>query len=163
MKNLPILFLAVLLISCGKDEKEDVTINYYLTTTSDTTYKRIFFQFDYTRAHRQENSVIRTVYLDPMQVDFDLSNPEEVFLGSSAIEQEKINGYDFGLGQFRVVNGNDTLELVQPFGFDDYTTFPLEPSEGEELNVTFILDVEASIVLDSAGQNWIKPQVKIGH
>jgi len=161
MKNLPIILLAILLISCNKDEKEDATINYYLTTTSDTTYQRIFFQFDYTRAHRQQNNGIRTVYLDPTQVDFDLSGPEEVFLGSLTIEPEKINGYDFGLGQFRVVKGNDTLQLVQPFRFDDYTAFPLEPSEGEELNVNFILDVEASIVLDSAGQNWIKPQVKI--
>lgn len=161
MKNLSIIFLAILLISCNKYEKEEATINYYLTATSDTTYSRIFFQFDATRAHRKQNSEVRSVYLDYRPVGFNLGNPEELFMGSSTVEAENIDGYSFLLEEFSVVRGNDTLELVRPYGYRGYTAFPISLSDGEELNVTFTLDVEASVVLDSAGQNWIKPQMRI--
>ena len=161
IKTLLLIFMATLLINCGKDERTDATINYHLTTKSDTTYRRISFEFDYTRAHRQQNREIRTVYLDPKRVSFDLSNPDIIFLGSSTIEPENINGFDFGFGEFSVVKGEDTLELVQPVGYDDFAAFQLEPLERAVINVTFILDVDASLVLDSAGQNWIKPQVII--
>lgn len=161
MKNLSILLLAIIFISCDKNEKEDATINYYLTTTSETAFDEISFQFEYTRAYRQQKNEIRTIYLDPIQVEFDLNSPTEVFLGSSKIEPVSIDGYDFGFSQFDVVIGADTLALNPLSGFDNYADFPSTPSEGGEIDITFTLDVDASIVLDSAGQNWIRPLITI--
>lgn len=157
-----ILFLS--LFSCMEEENEDATINYFLTTTGTTEFKQVLLQFGHTRAHQQQpnqNRTIVTVYLDPKQVEFDLSKPEPVFLGASEIGPKEIIGYDFGLWNFKLIGEKDTLDLAQSFYHDDYSSFPFEPTMGEELNVTFVLDLDASLVLDSAGQNWIKPRILI--
>lgn len=164
-KILSIFLLGISLSGCedgaflGKDKgrKQDATINYFITTTSESPFREISFQFDYARAHKSQLNQIRTVYLNPTVVNIDLMNPEKVYLGSSTIEPELITGYDFGLGNFSVETGSEILEL-NLLGFNVYTDFQLEPMEGDEMEVTFVLDVDESITLDSAGQNWIRPQ-----
>lgn len=161
MKNLLIFCILFILFACEVNEKQEATINYYLTSTSHKTYEYISFQFDHTRAHRNQMNEIRTVYLDPKKVNFDLSDPDKISLGSSTIEPEVINGYNFGFSSFNIIKQNDTIELAQPFGYNNYTEFSLEPSEAANIDVTFILDINTSIVLDSAGKDWIKPRIII--
>jgi len=168
LKILSIFLLGILLAACedgrflanDRGRKQDATIHYFITTSSESPFTEISFQFSYARAHKSQLNQIRTVYLNPTEVNVDLGNPEKVYLGSSTIEPELITGYDFGLGNFSVETGSETLDL-NLLGFNFYTDFHLEPMEGEELEVTFVLDMDESIRLDSAGQNWIKPKFKV--
>lgn len=153
------LLLSVLLLSCIRPEKDHATIHYYFTTTPDTTYKQLSFLFDFTRAHRTDE--VRAVYLDSKVLSFTLNRPATYYLGESTIEPEVINGYDFGLYDFEVVKGSDTLPLSTQYNFSNFAPKYIPPAPQQEIHLTFVLDVAASIVLDSAGQDWMKPRISV--
>lgn len=162
MKTIIILLIVLIVFSrCNKDEKIDAIINYYITTNTDTIYQNISFDVNFLRAYRQQNNEIRSVNIAPTRVSFDLSLPERVFLGSSNIEPGKITGYDYSFGNFRLVKGEDTISLIQLSSMTSFIDFEMSPSEGQVLDITFIMDVQSSLVIDSAGQNWIRPQITI--
>lgn len=160
IKNLSILALLMLLLGCSDAERDDATINYSITALPDSTINQFFCTFLYTRAHHENNS-IHTVYLDEKPINFNLTNPIPISLGSSTIEPEKITGFDFGLEDAFVIKNNDTFQLVETYWFDDFSAFNLSPTKNEEINLNFIIDVNASILLDSAGKNWIKPKIMV--
>lgn len=154
-----ILLLTMLTLSCIRPEKDHANIHYYFTTTSDTTFEQLSFLFDFTRAHR--NEAVRSVYLDAKLLSFDLDRPKTYYLGESSIEPEAIIGYDFGLYDFQVVNGTDTTSLKTQYNFSDFAPKNISPVPQQEIHLTFVLDAAASIVLDSAGQDWMKPRIGI--
>lgn len=145
-----------LLCRCGRQEEPHANIHYYLTTTADSSFDQLTFLFEYTRAHRHNE--IRSVYLDPVWAKFDLNRPQTVYLGASTIETEPIKGYDFGLANAQIVKGKDTIPLKSQITFNDFSAFALLPSAQQEIHLTFLLDVDASVVMDSAGHDWMKPK-----
>lgn len=165
------LFGLFLCTSCGLEKEEfdfkdfetnqnNVLINYYLTVISTEEFDSISFSFLYTRAFLN-NSVIRNVYLDPKEINVRLNRKELISLGSSSIEPLFIEGYDFGFSQFRLRKDNRTIDQFV-WGFDEaFAKAEFTPMEGDTLDIHFELDVDASIVLDSAGKNWITPKVKL--
>ena len=167
-RNIIFFLLIAVLTSCGegafldfnKKSKEDATIHYFLTVSEDATFDHISFSFALARAHRKELNQVRTVYLDQAQLNFDLSTPEKIYLGSSTIEPESISGYDLSLGNFKLGGGSEVTDLSL-IGISCYSDFQFKPEEGDELDIIFILDVSKSVILDSAGQNWINPKFEI--
>ncbi len=163
MKKIFIAMLALLMIGCTEDVPENATINYKMVVMPSQNFDFAQFTFEYTRAHRivEDNKGIRTVYLDPKEVETSLAQNQTFALGSSEIEPEPINGFDFGFSPFTVVQNQDTILLNQPSRFDDFTAASLSPSPGQTINVTFQLDLDASVVLDSAGENWIILEITV--
>lgn len=167
-KNLLFCLIIVFLTSCDKEtlfdfnkkSKEDARINYFFTTSKDSSFDQISFTFDYARAHRSQLNQIRTVYLDQSPLNFYLKNPEKIYLGSSTIEAETITGYDLTISSFKLRKGSEIFKLGQ-IEVTFYKDFELLPKEGEELDIIFFLDLANTITLDSAGRNWIKPKVEI--
>lgn len=117
MKKIFIALLPLLLIACAEEVPEKATINYKLTVKPSQRFDYAKFTFEYTRAHRNINGQgeIRSVYLDPKEIETNLSKVKSFPLGSSEIEPAPIDGYDFGFSSsFAVVQNQDTLLLQQP-------------------------------------------------
>jgi len=165
------LFILIVCTSCKLEQEEsdlknfetdqkNVLINYYLTVTPTDRFDSLSFSFLYTRAF-QNYTAIRTVYLDPKDIYVRLDKEETISLGSSTIEPLFIEGYDFGLSQFRLRKDNGTIDQFI-WGFDEaFAKAEFTPVMGDTLNIYFKFDVDASIVLDSAGKNWITPKIKL--
>lgn len=137
----------------------DATVAYYFSAKPSASYDVVSFSFHYTRAYM--DNAIRTVYLDQKDVLISLNTPEPVILGASNIESETVNGYNLSLSGFKVIDGTDTLLLSVPPSYNDYYAAGFSLDKGELKSLTFELDVEASLLLDSAGKNWIKPKFKL--
>ncbi len=140
--------------------QKNVLINYYLTVIPTDKFDSLSFSFLYTRAF-QNYTAIRTVYLEPKDIDVSLNKKETISLGSSSIEPLFIEGYDFGFSQFRLRKDNRTIDQFI-WGFDEaFAKAAFTPVMGDTLDIYFEFDVDASIVLDSAGKNWITPKIKL--
>lgn len=164
MKKLAIFLLPVLLISCAKDEPQQAQVNYFLSVEPTTEYDYLDFTFMYTRAHRLVEGgtpEIRSVYLDPKMMSIALNEENRFRLGSSEIEPIPIEGYDFGLSAITVTKGQQSFKLEKSVYFDDVARANITPAPGETLNVIFQLDVASSVVLDSAGQDWLNPRFEV--
>lgn len=164
MKKLAILVLTTFMASCAEKEPENAEINYSLSVKSSEEFESMSFTFEFTRAHRHAedaNGEIRTVYLDPLDIEAQLDETRNFPLGSSEIEPEPIEGYDFGLTEFTLTKDSSLINLLTPFAYDDFSAAGFEPQPGEVIHVTFILDTDKSVVLDSAGENWILPSIEV--
>ena len=161
------VILAIVASSCNRDSGEEdwtiqdpsnVLINYYFSVKPFGEYTSLSFSFNHLKAD-QLGQTYRTVYLDPASVRLAESF-NKIGLGSSLIEPIAITGFSFGSSQFVVSKGNDTIPLIlneSSIDVDTELTF-----EGPDtLDITFELDLQASVVLDSAGVNWIIPQINV--
>lgn len=83
MLRIVLFFLLVTVLASCEKEGEVAVINYYISATATMSFDQIQFRFDHTRARRENEA--ETVYLDPLEVNLDLSNPADIFLGSSKI------------------------------------------------------------------------------
>lgn len=109
-----------MLFCCEKeDEVEATVVNYYISATESSKFDRVLFTFDHTRAIRENE--IRTFYLDPKDIILNLSDPDDVFLGSLTIEPIKVKGYDFGFSDFKVTKSGETFLLTQPYLNNNYS------------------------------------------
>lgn len=161
-KNLLLFALIVTLFSCNKQDKDEATINYYITTQKSDNFDHIQFKFEYIRAILNDGQKIKEVHLRPRMIEIDLKYPYEIYLGTSSMEAEKIEAYDIQISDVKVIKGTDTIALNQPEQYDDYASGSINPSKGDVVNVNLVLDVDASTIIGVAGgQNWINPQVAV--
>lgn len=163
-----LLFLTVIVsLSCSKMKIEQgkALMHYYITTTPSEKYTGMKFHFDYVRAHRTESNgsqIIRSVYLEPGEVIIDTHDPVPVFIGSSEIEPGTINGFDLVFADVMLFNDKDTLKLSQSSAWDEFTRADSIIGEGERnKNIVFEINLESSVVLDSANRNWLLPSVSV--
>ena len=160
-----ILLFCTLILSvsaCNKEDEDKATINYYMTSTVSTTFSHIQFRFDYIRAIYNDGKSSTLLTINPQLINLDLKYPSEVFLGTSQIATDEIDGYDFRISEVRVVKDQDTINLVQPLEYSNYANADLNLSKGEIVNINLVLDVDASTTLDAVtGENLIKPQVVV--
>ena len=161
MRNILFLLFVVCGVSCS-NEPEDATIQYHFIVKNPGVYQSVDFSFLYTRAHTGEN-VIRTVYLPSKDMSFRLDEQFAYFIGSSIIEPEEIVGYDLLLGNFTIMESNQLRSLKTPVTFREYAKADIIPEPGKVLNLYFELDLASSVVLDSAGTDWILPRISISH
>lgn len=162
MKNIFLFAIMVSLFACNKASEDRATINYYMTSNKSSTYDHVMFRFDYTSVIYSHNDKESIVELSPQNIILDLDRPSEIYLGSSPAEPGEIKGYNFQLSNVRVVKNGDTIALDQPYKYDDYSKTSLNPSGGSILNINFVLDVDASTILDTVtGNHWISPKIAI--
>ncbi len=167
MRILVFVILAIIASSCNRDSGEEdwiiqdpsnVLINYYFSVKPFGEYNSLAFSFSDLRAD-QLGITYRTVYLDPVSISLAKSF-SRIGLGSSLIEPIAITGFSFGSSQFVVSKGNDTIPLI----FNEssaYINTELTFEGPDTLDITFELDLQASVVLDSAGINWIIPKINV--
>ncbi|AEV31790.1 hypothetical protein Oweho_0777 [Owenweeksia hongkongensis DSM 17368] len=162
VKNLLFFAIIVSLFACNKEEDEKATINYYMTSNKSRTYDHVMFRFDYTRVIYSHNDRESVVELLPQNIILDLDRPSEIYLGSSPAEPGEIKGYSFQISDVKVVKDGDTIALDQPYQYDDYTEFSLNPAKGDIMNINFVLDVDGSTILDTiTGNHWISPKIAV--
>ena len=167
MRILIFVILATIASSCNIDSEEEdriiqdpsnVLINYYFAVKPFGEYNSLSFMFNHLKAD-QLGQTYRTVYLEPVSINVAESF-NKIGLGSSLIEPIAITGFSFGSSQFVVSKGNDTIPLIlneSSVEVDTELTF-----EGPDtLDITFELDLQSSVVLDSAGIHWIIPKINI--
>lgn len=160
-RNLLGLLVLLIAVSCNKEEKDNATINYYITAPRSSNFNYIEFTFDYLRVIQNDDSNPQTV-IGSKQITFNLEDPSEIFLGSAAIESDLIEEYQYSVSNVIVVRDNDTIALSKPQHADDRTPTSIFPSEGQILNLNLVLDVDASTVIGVAGgENWLNPQIAI--
>jgi len=152
----------VSLFACNKAKEEEATINYYMTAAKSRNFDHVMFRFDYTRVIYSHNNKESYVQLPPQNIILDLDRPSEIYLGSAPAEPGEIKGYDFQISDVKVVKDGDTIELGQPYQYDDYSQPSFSPPEGGFLNINFVLDVDASTIMDTiTGNHWIHPKIAI--
>ena len=152
-----LLPLLVLLASCAKSP-EYVNIAYNITASDSSAYDRAAFKFTYVRAWTGSN-VISSVYVESQNINLNLSSPQPHFLGTSGLTPTFIHGYDFYFENFMLIKGNDTLHLDWPDGSWPFSETSIDLNDGQDRTITFELDIDKSIILDSAGSNWISPKI----
>ncbi|MGB3852653.1 MAG: hypothetical protein WA958_21995 [Tunicatimonas sp.] len=167
MRIFVFVILAIVASSCNSDSGEEdwitqdpsnVLINYYFSVKPFGEYNSLAFSFNNLRAD-QLGLTYRTVYLDPASIQMAESF-SRIGLGSSLIEPIAITGFSFGSSQFVVSKGNDTIPLIlNESSFDVASELTFEGPD--TLDITFELDLQASVVLDSAGIDWIIPKVNV--
>ncbi|WP_421753927.1 hypothetical protein [Croceimicrobium sp.] len=163
-KNLLLLgSLFILLSACSKEEEsKSATLHYYFElSTEDSETRLVEFDFQYMRAHRSDPREIRSVYLDPGFVQISNQERQKHYIGASSIEAQFIDAYDISLSGFRLIRPNDTLELRLLNSPQDQIPCNIQPDKGDNLDLYFDLNLDRSLILDSAGFNWIRPQFQI--
>lgn len=162
VKNLLFFAIMVSLFACNKTEEDKATINYYMTSTKSRNFDHVMFRFDYTRVIYSHNDNQSFVELAPQNIVLDLDRPSEIYLGSSPAEPGEIKGYSFQISNVKVIKDGDTISLDQPYQYDDYSKTSINPPKGGFLNINFVLDVDASTILDTiTGDHWISPKIAI--
>ncbi len=167
MKILRLFAFGILLCSCrdstiekkitGVDSNNSL-INYYFSVKPFGEYSNLSFSFNYLRAD-QLGTRFRTVYINPDRINIANGQHHRISLGSSAIEPLTIKGFSFGATQFSVHKGNEVIPLVM-HDFMNVKT-DLDLNRQDTLDITFELDLQSSVVLDSAGVNWMIPRIKV--
>jgi hypothetical protein len=167
MKMLRLFAIGMLLCSCrdamiekeiSRVESNNCLINYYFSVKPFGEYSHLSFSLNYLRAD-QLGTIYRTVYLDPSKINISNSQQHWISLGSSAIEPLAVKGFSFGATQFYVHKGNEVIPLVMHNFINVNTDFDLKRQD--TLDITFELDLQSSVVLDSAGVNWMIPRIKV--
>ena len=167
MKILRLFAIGLLVCSCrdsfiekeiSQVESHNCLINYYFSVKPFGGYSHLSFSFNYLRAD-QLGTIYRTVYLDPSKISIPNGQQHRISLGSSAIEPLEIKGFSFGATQFYVHKGNEVIPLVMHDFINVKTDLDLQRQD--TLDITFELDLQSSVVLDSAGVNWMIPRIKV--
>jgi hypothetical protein len=167
MKILRFFAIGIVLCSCRDStiEKEilgiksnNSLINYYFSVKPFGEYHNLSFSFNYLRAD-QLGRMFRTVYLDPNRINIANGQQHRINLGSSTIEPLTIKGFSFGATQFYIHKGNEIIPLVMHDFI--YVKTDLDLERQDTLEITFELDLSSSVVLDSAGVDWLIPQIKV--
>lgn len=166
MKILRVIALGMIVCACRDATTEDFNsveddnslINYFFEVKSFGEYDYLTFSFNYLNAD-QLGRFYRTVYLHPKKISIANSQQHRINLGASTIEPLPIKGYSFGASQFYVHKRNEVIPLV----LNDfmYAEADLDVVKQDTLDIIFELDLESSIVLDSAGVDWLIPKINV--
>lgn len=159
--------LGILLCSCRdttieedfkKSDNDHVLINYHFSAKSFGEYRHLIFSLDNLRAD-QLGTTYRTIFFEPVSISIAKNQQYGVSLGAHLIEPVDIKGFSISASRFVVLEGSDTIELL----INDfiYAETDLIFESQDTLDITFELDLENSIVLDSAGVDWINPKIKV--
>lgn len=164
---LPILgFLVAILFSCTQEEQVSY-MAYFVEPENNGEF--IALSFEFTELIAEESDRLRTIPVDSTgyTVWLGLKSGAAYLLGQDAVKPETIQAYYLdGLGDFKLYTQNDTLDLKPVSG--DYPMQPLPIPAGFKLEhhrnhtMTLYLDVEKSVTLDSAGEDWIRPHFRAG-
>jgi len=167
MKIFILFAIGIMLCSCNDStieeelkviESDNSFITYYFSVKSFGQYDRLSFSFNDLRAD-QLGKYYRTVYLEPNKISIGNNEQHRINLGPSTIEPLKIEGFSFGATQFYVHKGAEVIPLIMNDFI--YVKTDLDIGKKDTLHITFELDLPSSVVLDSAGINWMIPKIHV--
>ncbi|MFK7922049.1 MAG: hypothetical protein AB8H47_08835 [Bacteroidia bacterium] len=138
-------------------------VDYYISFSESDKVDQLAFSFSGARAHQVNtdgSESFRTVYLDDKPIAIKFGEPQEaISLGSSDIEPSEVKAFDLFWGSLSAKLNNEPLEL----NFSDLTTAQVEIpfSTAEDKTVTFVVDLDASLVKQADGNYKFEPVIEI--
>lgn len=172
------LFIAasVIFLACEKEETIGKA-NYYITTTTSSNYNTLSLKFEKLSIQLLEFDAIPSLITNQAQsIEFDLSNPQPIYLGSERNSFQSLkrdgspNKYEirFSSSDYRL--NTDTSEIILNHLIDIYNTDFIKhdtvhayiaPESQLDVNILLEINIDNSVILDSAGKNWIAPDINL--
>ncbi len=178
LKSIPLLLLGTLvLVACKKKESTTNKLDFYVSSAPSSKFTNLTFDIESLQFILLNSDGIHYIVLDEREsINIDLANPSLKYLGSlerpfeSHQRSDVVNEYELRISSSEFIVSTDStllmleyspnVKLAQNQGYDTARTF-LNLANGQSLDIILEIDIDGSIILDSAGSNWISPELKI--
>tara|TARA_R110002050_G_scaffold158249_2_gene287525 strand:- start:7889 stop:8446 length:558 start_codon:yes stop_codon:yes gene_type:complete len=172
------LFIAasVIFLACEKEETIGQA-NYYISTTTSSNYNTLSLKFEKLSIQLLEFDAMPYLITNQAQsIEFNLSNPQPIYLGSQRNSFQSLkrdgspNKYEiwFSSSDYRLKTDTSEMSLnhlidINSTDFLRHDTVHAYIAPENKLDVTILLEIniENSVILDSAGKSWIAPDINL--
>ncbi|MGK0365698.1 MAG: hypothetical protein ACJAUR_001966 [Ulvibacter sp.] len=173
------IFIAAsaIFLACEKEETFGKANYYITTTTTSSDYNTLSLKFEKLSIQLLEFDAIPSLITNQAQsIEFDLSNPQPIYLGSERNSFQSLkrdgspNKYEirFRASDYRLNTDTSEISLnhlidINRTDFLRHDTVHAYLAHESKLDVNILLEIniDNSVILDSAEKNWIAPDINL--